>query len=173
MMYNKQLIATIADFLHRHNETLAVAESVTSGHLQAAFSLADGATDFFQGGITCYNLDQKTKHLHVDREHALVCNCVSDQVSIEMALHTTKLFSCDWSVAITGYAAPVPELGIDNLFAYYAVAFKNKIVLTKRIDAAHDKPEKVQIFYVNVVLDNVHNYLLQKESKSKKGKVYP
>jgi nicotinamide-nucleotide amidase len=161
-MYNKTLINSIAKFISRNNQTIAVAESVTSGHLQAAFSLAEGATDFFQGGITTYNIDQKSRHLNIDTEHALHCNCVSDQVAVEMALNAVKLFSSDWAIAITGYAATVPELGINNLFAYYAIAFRKKIVLTKKIEATEGEPNEVQMFYVNSILKSFSEYLNEK-----------
>ena len=50
--------------------TLAVAESLTSGHLQAAIGARSGASDFFLGGITAYSIDQKVTHLGVDRDEA-------------------------------------------------------------------------------------------------------
>ena len=149
----------------KKNQTLAVAESVTSGHLQAAFSLADGATDFFQGGITAYNLGQKARHLKVDPIHALYSNCVSDRIAEEMALQALSLFSSDWAIAITGYAAPIPELDIRNLFAYYSIAFKNKIVLSKKITAGNVGIYEVQVFYTETVLKEFHIYLKGKHRK--------
>ena len=92
-MYNTKDISAIRDFMVSHKHTLAVAESVTSGHLQAAFSLANDASAFFQGGITTYNLGQKTRHLQINPIHAATCNCVSQTVSDEMARHATTLFS--------------------------------------------------------------------------------
>jgi len=59
----KKPLEHIKDYMLQHFETLAVAESVTSGHLQAAFSSADQATNFFQGGITAYNVGQKARQL--------------------------------------------------------------------------------------------------------------
>jgi nicotinamide-nucleotide amidase len=166
-MYDKHLISEIGKHLYRNNQTIAVAESVTSGHLQAALSLAEGASDFFQGGITTYTLEQKTRHLHIDHEHALQCNCVSEQVSVEMALNTAKMFLCDWSVAVTGYAAPVPELGIEQLFAYFAIVFRNKTLITKKILAEKDSPEEVQRFYTNEILRELLHHLERKNQKKK------
>lgn len=39
MLYNEEEINLIKDYLVQKEESLAVAESVTAGHLQAAFSL--------------------------------------------------------------------------------------------------------------------------------------
>src|SRR4051812_17078174 len=107
-MNEKKLIAELSGILTRRRENLAVAESVTSGSLQHMLSLADKATQFFEGGITAYNLNQKKKHLSVDFNHAVTCNCVSEQTAAEMALGAYRMFNADWSLAVTGYAAPVP-----------------------------------------------------------------
>ena len=80
-MFDKQTLQAVADHLSRHHQTIAVAESVTAGFLQAALASAENASTFFQGGITAYNIHQKYAHLHVDLPHAIVCNCVSGQVA--------------------------------------------------------------------------------------------
>src|SRR5690606_38898282 len=64
----------ISNILLKRNETIAVAESVTSGLMQVAFSSAQGAIGFYQGGITAYNIAQKYKHLNVEPIYALACN---------------------------------------------------------------------------------------------------
>jgi nicotinamide-nucleotide amidase len=152
-MYNQQAIDTITKFLIARRETLSIAESVTSGHLQAALSLADGATNFFQGGITAYNLTQKTRHLEVDPIHALECNCVSPAVAQQMASRVSELFSTAWSLAITGYAALIPDAGITERFAFFAVAYKKEIVLTEKIVTVKEKLIEAQVDYTNSVLD--------------------
>jgi PncC family amidohydrolase len=151
-MYDLKIISAIKDYLVKNNHTLSVAESVTAGHLQAALSLADGATDFFQGGITTYNLGQKSRHLGVDPIYGLKCNCVSEITSRQMALGSLSLFTSNWAIAITGYAAPVSELGIDELFAHYAIAFDGSIVLSKKIVTEEKGVRQVQLFYTDSVL---------------------
>src|SRR4051812_38795900 len=108
-MFNLSVINSLKDALLAKQETISVAESVTSGLLQAAFSSAEKAMQIFQGGITTYNLGQKYRHLLVDPIHASACNCVSERVAQEMALHVCELFSSNWGIGITGYASPVPE----------------------------------------------------------------
>lgn len=134
--FDPATITTIRDRLLQQHETIAVAESVTSGLVQAALSTAPDAALFYQGGLTTYNLGQKTRHLLIDPIHAISCNCVSEQVAKEMALGVCKLFSSDWGLAITGYASPVPESG-HELFAYFAIARGRDIIGT-----GHIKPEK-------------------------------
>jgi nicotinamide-nucleotide amidase len=163
-MYQEKDIAGVKNFLKKSKQTLSIAESVTSGHLQAALSLADGATEFFQGGITAYNIVQKTKLLHVDHIHALQCNCVSDKISEQMALQCAKLFSSDWAIGITGYATPIPELGIQDLFAHYAIAFQNTIVKTNKIHSTKKRALEVQIDYTEIILREFNEYLKSVDS---------
>jgi PncC family amidohydrolase len=151
-MYNSHVIAQIKDSLLSDHQTLAVAESVTSGHLQVAFASAEMASQFFQGGLTTYNLGQKCRHLKVEPIHAESCNCVSEKVAAEMAINGSSLFLSDWGIGITGYAAPIPELNINELFAYYAISYRGKVQDKKFIAAKTDEPMKVQIFYVNEIL---------------------
>lgn len=151
-MYDIELVNRIKDILISRNETLAIAESVTSGHLQAAVSLADKATEFYQGGVTTYNLTQKTKLLQIDPVHALTCNCVSGKVAGEMATGATLLFKTDWALAITGYAAPVPALGVTDLFAHWGVARAKNVEQVEMIKASKAQPLTVQVFYTNEVL---------------------
>ncbi|GAA0533050.1 CinA family protein [Chitinophaga japonensis] len=138
-------------FIHDHclanGLTIAVAESVTAGYLQMLLSRAAGATQFFQGGITAYNTGQKVKHLGVEPIHAQSCNAISPQVAAQMALGVCTLFNSSMGLAVTGYAAPVPELGVRELYAYYAIACKGSIIAAQRIMPAATEPEKVMEEY--------------------------
>lgn len=151
-MYNMEVISSVKDYMLHHRQTVAVAESVTSGHLQAALSLATEASGFFQGGITAYNLGQKSRHLRVNPIHATACDCVSEIVADEMALHAVTMFSSDWSIAITGYASPLPENGVHDLFAFYSIGFKNEIIRRGRIESEDNGAFKVQVYFANEVL---------------------
>lgn len=153
-MTDRHELNAIKDFLLARKETIAVAESVTAGFLQAAFSLASEAMQFFHGGITVYNAGQKYRHLGIDPIYAMACSSVSERVSREMALNVCRLFSSDWGIGITGFASPVPESG-NQLFAYYAIALKGKIVKEDKMTAAKDDPEKVQQFYVRQVMNEL------------------
>lgn len=158
-MYNTEYISAIKQFMLEHNHTVAVAESVTAGHLQAAISLASDASKFFQGGITAYNLGQKSRHLHVNPIHATSCNSVSQIVADEMARNAIAFFSCDWSIGITGYATPMPDMGIIDVFAFYAVCFRGDIVGQAKIESEDLGPFKVQVNFTNKVLKSFVDHL--------------
>lgn len=154
--YDLDTINSISDILKHKYETVAVAESVTAGQLQVALSLAEGATQIFQGGITAYNIGQKSRHLLIDPVHAGNVNCVSAKVADQMAEHVVSLFSADWGIAITGYASPVPEENIHELFAHYAIYYRNKCVKHERIAAPHNDVLTVRLQFTNTVLQKFH-----------------
>ena len=88
--------------------TLAAAESMTGGRLQALIVVESGASEYFLGGITAYSLTQKVRHLGVDRQRAAAVDCVSAEVAREMARGACALFGADIGLATTGYAEPLP-----------------------------------------------------------------
>lgn len=145
-------LTTISKYLLARKETLAVAESVTSGLVMATFSLAKNATQFFQGGITAYNLGQKTRHLSVDPILAEEANCVSEYVSEKMSIEVAKTFCSQWGLGITGYAVPVPALKIKFCYAFFTLSYNGSIVLSSRIDTKLKGQAVVQTYFVKKVL---------------------
>jgi nicotinamide-nucleotide amidase len=104
--------------------TLAVAESLTCGRVQANVGEISGASEFFRGGITAYTLDEKVKHLGVNRAAARRVNSVSADVARQMARGACALFACDLGLATTGYAEPSPTAGVREPFAWWALAHR-------------------------------------------------
>lgn len=152
LLFYDKIIDVIKKFLVARQETIAVAESVTSGLLQVALSTAKDASHFFHGGVTTYNLGQKCRHLSVNSIHAENCNSVSQKVAEEMALGVCDLFGSDFGIAITGFATPVKESG-NKLYAYWAAAYQGKIILSEEIEAPKISDQlKVQIFYAKRIL---------------------
>ena len=151
MLYDENVVNTIKDILTARKQTIAVAESVTAGHLQAALSSAIEASQFFQGGITAYNLGQKCRHLDVDPINAEDTNCVAEHIAQTMALNVSKMFLSHYSIAITGYASKMPEKGLNDLYAYYAIAHNNKIILCEKITTDKERVD-AQVDYTWQVL---------------------
>jgi nicotinamide-nucleotide amidase len=101
--------------------TVAVAESLTSGHLQAAIGATSGASAYFEGGLTAYSLEQKVSQLGVDRATAAAAQCVSAAVAEQMASGVARLFGTQWGVATTGFAEAAPSEGVPVPYAWWAV----------------------------------------------------
>jgi nicotinamide-nucleotide amidase len=85
--------------------TLAAAESLTCGRVQARIGEISGASHFFLGGVTAYTLEAKVRQLGVER---------------------CALFGSDLGVATTGYAEPSPDDGVRDPFAWWAIAHRSR-----------------------------------------------
>jgi nicotinamide-nucleotide amidase len=149
--FDKKILELIGNKLRKKQETISVAESVTAGLLQFSFSCIPDAACFFQGGITAYNIGQKSKHLSVEPLHALSVNCVSPKVAKEMAMKVCDLYVSDWGIAITGYASAVPESG-NKVFAFYAISYRGKIKSSGKINPRQDDPPAIQWLYADHIL---------------------
>lgn len=106
--------------------TLAAAESLTCGRVQARIGAISGASEFFLGGITAYTIAQKARHLGVDRRLAAKVNAVSDEVARQMARGALELFGADLAVATTGYAEPAKALGVGEPLAHWALVHRRR-----------------------------------------------
>jgi len=106
--------------------TLAVAESLTAGNLQALVASVSGSSGYFLGGVTAYSLAQKVRLLGVNRAAARKVNCVSARVAEEMAVGAGKMFGSDFAVATTGYAEPSAADGVAEPFAWWAVVLRRR-----------------------------------------------
>lgn len=143
--------------------TLAAAESLTCGRVQARVGEISGASNFFLGGITAYSLDQKVRHLGVNRAAARRVNCVSAAVAEQMAQGVCGLFGSDLGVATTGYAEPVKEKGVVHPFAWWAIAHRRRgrfvMVCSGRVECPGATRVEVQAIVAEVVVAELAGYL--------------
>jgi len=158
MIYNEDTINAIKDIMVGKEETIAVAESVTAGHLQAAFSAGIEASKFFQGGITAYNLGQKARHLNVDPVLSNKVNCVAEKIADTMAIEVSKMFLSDYGVGITGYASIVPECEEEGIFAFYSLSYKKKLLKTDELPALRSILTKYRLTMQNRLLNSFIRY---------------
>ena len=115
--------------------TVAAAESLTVGRVQAELGRWSGSSGYFAGGVTAYEIAAKVKLLGVDAGHAGAVNAVSARVAEEMARGAASLFGCEIGVATTGYAEPDASRGVAEPLAWVAVA-RGAHVRSARVDGA-------------------------------------
>ena len=168
MIYSEEIINAVKDILVNNAETIAVAESVTAGHLQAAFSAGMEASKYFQGGITTYNIGQKARHLHVDPILCNKVNCVAEKIANTMAIEVSRMFLSDYGIGITGYASIVPECEEEGIFAFFSLSYKNQIVLTDRLTSPADQPYEVQVDYTKQVIEKFYEFLISENKGNKR-----
>ena len=148
---DEHILKIISTRLKKTRASVSVAESVTAGLLQCAIASAPNAMEFFQGGITAYNVAQKYKHLSVEPIHAESVHAVSQQVALQMANQVCDLFASNWGIGITGFASPVPE-SKQKLYAYYALV-KNKQWMDRgKLTCTTGQPLEVQRKYIQALL---------------------
>ena len=112
--------------------TLAVAESLTGGRLQARVTAESGSSAYFLGGVTAYTIESKVRLLTVDRSEAEASACVSARVAEQMAEGVCRLLGSDLGLATTGWAEPSAEAGVAEPFAWWAVAHWDRVASRAR-----------------------------------------
>ena len=146
--------------------TLAVAESVTCGRVQARVGEVSGASNFFLGGITAYSIDQKVAHLGVKRAAAKKVNCVSAEIAEQMARGVCELFGSDLGVATTGYAEPLAADGVAEPFAWWAIArrgARGKFSLRSgRVECPGETRTDAQAFVADAAIAELVAYLRER-----------
>lgn len=123
-----EALTTIHRLAIEHGLGVATAESLTAGMVASALADTSGSSAYLRGGIVAYTIDAKVALLGVDREMAASCNCVSSTVAVQMALGAQQVFNgAELVVAVTGYAEPWPEGGVDKAYAEYAILCRGSL----------------------------------------------
>jgi len=149
--------------LRKPRLTLAVAESLTCGHVQARIGAVSGASEYFLGGVTAYSLEQKVRLLGVNRAHARRVNCVSQRVAVEMAQGACTLFGADLAVATTGYAEPSRADGVKAPMAWWALCHRKRggkaVIISGEVEMPGAKRVDAQERVAREVLNALVAYL--------------
>ncbi len=143
--------------------SLGIAESLTCGHVQARVGAISGSSEFFRGGITAYTVDQKVKHLGVNRAAAKRVYAVSAEIAVQMARGACALFDSDLGIATTGYSEAAPKKGIVEPFAWWALVQvrRGRVVAarTGRVECPGEARIHVQAIVAEAVVAELVGYL--------------
>ncbi|KAB1231608.1 CinA family protein [Chryseobacterium viscerum] len=152
MKFQQDLLDYISTSLVTIGETVSIAESVTSGLLQLAFSQMPNSSLFYKGGITTFTLPEKRRFLD--------SNCIEEQendfetqrMADIMAVKVASSFGTDWGISSTGYAKSARNSGF-HVFSFCSFSYKGEIILSKRIDL-DDKSKALdaQLYYTEFIL---------------------
>jgi nicotinamide-nucleotide amidase len=111
-----ELATSISQTLRRTRQTVAVAESLTSGAIAARLGAAEAAYEWFSGGVVAYASEVKFKVLDVDRGPVITASCAR-----QMAAGVRSLIGSDLAVAVTGVGGPDPIEGHPSGTVFIAV----------------------------------------------------
>src|SRR5690606_37649907 len=142
----------IKQFCFDHQISVAVAESASSGFLQVLFSSEKQAGLFFEGGITTYSCKQKARHLDIPFDICDPCNGIALEIAQRMALKVCDVFDAKIGLSLTGYASPIPEQNIYDLFAFGSVALNGHVVLTQKLISDKDDPDQIREDYAKMLV---------------------
>ncbi|MGN7863319.1 CinA family protein [Chryseobacterium sp.] len=152
MKFQQSLLDYISTSLITMNETVSIAESVTSGLIQLAFSQMANAKLFYKGGITTFTLPEKVQFLDINQIEVKENSFETQKMADTMAVKVAESFGTDWGIASTGYAASVRNSGF-KVYSFCSFSYKGEIVLSKRIEL-HDKTQALdaQLYYTEFIL---------------------
>ncbi|MBC3192275.1 CinA family protein [Pseudonocardia sp. C8] len=111
------LAASVARRASARGCTVAVAESLTGGMVAAALARAEGASEWFRGGIVAYASEVKYGLLDVPDGPV-----VSRPAARAMARRARELLGAGLVVAVTGSGGPDPQDGESPGTVFVAVA---------------------------------------------------
>jgi nicotinamide mononucleotide (NMN) deamidase PncC len=81
-----------------------------------------------------------------------------------MAREVCKLFTCNWGIGITGYAKPMPELEVNNPFAFFAIVHNGETVVSRKVFDQQNETAKVQLYFVNNVIAALHDSVIHESA---------
>ncbi len=96
----------IGALLRQKGMTLGAVESATGGLISHRITNVPGSSDYYNGSVTAYSNETKTRVLGVKQETIDKYGAVSAQVAEEMAEGGRKLLAVDVCLADTGVAGP-------------------------------------------------------------------
>lgn len=100
------LSSVVANLLLKKGQTLAVAESCTSGLVGKMLTDRAGSSQYFWGGVMAYSNQAKQAILGVKEETLAEFGAVSRETALEMARGIRRQSQADFGLSITGIAGP-------------------------------------------------------------------
>ncbi len=90
----------------KKNKSFGFAESATGGLCSSRITDISGSSEFFIGGVVCYNTDVKTEMLGVNPQTIKLGSVYSTDTAKEMARGLREKLKTDIAISVTGLAGP-------------------------------------------------------------------
>ncbi|MCY0976930.1 CinA family protein [Chryseobacterium wangxinyae] len=153
MDLNQYLLDEISGHFMCNSETISIAESVTGGLLQLAFSEMPNSKLFYKGGITVHTPEKIVNLLKVNVAEIKNCNCVSSFVAETMGRHACNLFESQWCIATSGYCVPERSSSYE-IYAYYSISHKGKVIYSDRLESSEKLDSlAIKLYYTEEILE--------------------
>jgi len=74
------------------------------------------------------------------------------EISQRMALAVCDVFNAKLGLSLTGYASPIPEQQIYDLFAFGTVALDGKVIFSDKLVSTKQEPEEIREDYAKLLI---------------------
>jgi nicotinamide-nucleotide amidase len=130
--YQQTFESLIYHHLHQRKETLAVAESMTTGLVSARLGDVPGISSVLKESLVVYSDEAKVRYLGVDPDLIKKETAVSESVAKAMVEGLEKVSQADLCAAITGFAGPTHEKSVPVGTVIIAVKYRGQVTLKTR-----------------------------------------
>jgi nicotinamide-nucleotide amidase len=153
------LPAVLLNLLKEQNATLAVAESLTGGLLEASLTDIPGASKVLQGGVVVYTNELKMRLLNVPAEVLEKHSAVSAESAIAMAEGMRTLSNTDYAISTTGEAGPKSQSGAKVGTVFVGIA-SSKSTFSEALELTGDRDrirKRSVLAAINVLRQHIQN----------------
>lgn len=151
----------VARALAQRGWTLAVAESVTGGHLGARIVGVPGASDWFRGGLLVYTDEAKVVLAGVDRELLARVGPVSEETAAALAQGVRARLGAQVGVGVVGVAGPTTQGGRDVGTVCLGLAGPDGDVRTRELRLPARSRTQLQEWAASAALDYLRRRLAE------------
>lgn len=145
--------SVLIDVLQAHQQTLAIAESLTGGMLSSRLVDVPGSSVVHRGGVVSYSREVKENVLGVDVEDVYSIECAS-----QMAQGVRKHLGSDIGLSTTGVAGPDDDNGHTPGEVYIGIATDTQTIARKFLLGGDRK--RVREYTTITAFDFLRRYLL-------------
>lgn len=160
---NDTLPEVIGKLLMQAGKNLGTVESCTGGGVANSIVSIPGSSAYFQGNLTTYSYELKTKLAGVKVETLAKFGAVSGETVAEMAIGGREKLGVDYCISISGVAGPdggTPDKPVGTV--WMAVALEGDCI-TKKINLGDNRERNIQMT-IFASLNMLRNVLLTKRS---------
>lgn len=104
--HTKGIEKALQNYFIKNNLTLALAESLTGGHIASKITDHPGSSKYFLGSVVSYSNQLKKSALRVSEKALEKVGAVSKEVTEQMAQGALALTGAEYAIAVTGVAGP-------------------------------------------------------------------
>jgi nicotinamide-nucleotide amidase len=124
----------VSHLLREKNQTIALAESCTGGHIASLFTAIAGSSDIFRGAVVPYHNNIKHELLNVDNSIFEKYGAVSKECVTQMSEQVRKKLGATYGIATSGIAGPAGGTADKPVgTVWVAVASEEKTIALKFI----------------------------------------